>query len=139
MAQLVPIAALATTGLSLYGSARQQQASRSQAAQQEAGRAQLLAAQQAADTQARATRLAGTQAAARARLAAGGVAPDEGSAAALTAGLQRDAATAQSDSDATFAARLAAGRRSLLSTDGSLTPWLRAGNSLGGPLRSLLE
>ena len=83
--------------------------------------------------------MAGTLAASRARLAAGGVQPDEGSAAALTAGLRGDAAAAQSDQAAVFNARLAAGRRSLLNDDGSLTPWLRAGATFSGALHNLLD
>lgn len=146
MAQLAPIATLLGAGATVFATARQQQVQSAQARQQaETARAQAearsqqLAAQQAADQRARQARLAGTTAAARARLAAGGVTPDEGSAAALTTGLQRDAAAAQADSDAVFAARLAAGRRSLLNDDGSLVPWLRAGASLGQSFRSLLD
>ena len=146
MAQIVPIATLVGAGASLYATARQAQMQKSQAQQQvenaqaqNEARTQQTAAQQAADQRARDARLSGTIAAARARLAAGGVQPDEGSSAALTSGLQRDAAAAQADSDAVFTARLAAGRRSLLNDDGSLTPWLRAGQSFGTALRSLLD
>ncbi|HEV7267816.1 MAG TPA: hypothetical protein VGN83_23360 [Falsiroseomonas sp.] len=146
MAQLAPIATLVGTGASLFATARQAQtqSAQSRRAQDDAraaneARAQQVAVQQAAEGRARDARLAGTVAATRARLAAGGVAPDEGSAAALTSGLQRDAAAAQADSDAVFAARLAAGRRSLLNDDGSLTPWLRAGASFGNAVRSLLD
>jgi hypothetical protein len=146
MAQLAPIATALGAGASLYSTVRQAQVQSSNARaqtdaarQQEAARQQQLAAQQAAEARAREARLAGTTAAARARLAASGVSPDEGSAAALTAGLERDAAAAQSDSDQLFAARLAAGRRSLLNNDGSLTTWLRAGTSFGTSLRNLLD
>jgi hypothetical protein len=146
MAQIAPIATLVGAGASLYATARQAQAQKSQSRQQvESAQAQndarteQAAAQQAAEQRAREARLAGTIAAARARLAAGGVQPDEGSAAALTGGLQRDAAAAQADSDAVFAARISAGRRSLLNDDGSLTPWLRAGQTFGTALRSLLD
>jgi hypothetical protein len=146
MAQLAPIATVLGAGASLYGAARQAQAQKAAAQQQadtaraqEAARAEQAAAQQAAETRARDARLAGTIASARARLAAGGVAPDEGSGAALTAGLARDAAAAQADSAALAAARLSAGRRSLLNPDGSFTTWLRAGTSFGTSLRSLLD
>jgi len=146
MAQLVPIAALVGAGATLYGVARQSKVQQAQqavqvsnAAAEAEARAATLAAQQAADARARAARLAGTTASARARLAAGGVAPDDGSAVALTSGLAREAGAAQSETDAAFAARLAAGRRSLLNDDGSLTPWLRAGAGFGTSLRNLLE
>jgi hypothetical protein len=146
MAQLAPIATLLSAGATVLTTARQQQVQGAQARQQaDAARAQAearnqqLTAQQAADQRARQARLAGTTASARARLAAGGVAPDEGSAGALTTGLERDAAAAQADSDAVFAGRLAAGRRSLLNDDGSLVPWLRAGASFGNSLRNLLD
>ncbi len=146
MAQIAPIATLIGAGTSLYAAAQQAQSQSAQIRQQVANaqaqsqaQAQQVAAQQAADERARQSRLAGTIASARARLAAGGVTPDEGSAAALTAGLESEAAAAKADSDAVFAARLAAGRRSLLNSDGSLTTWLRAGNSFGNALRSLLE
>jgi hypothetical protein len=146
MAQIAPIATLIGTGVSLYATQRQAQVQKSQARQQvenaqaqDDARTAQVAAQQAAEQRSRDARLAGTVAAARARLAAGGVQPDEGSSAALTAGLQRDAAAAQADSDAVFSARISAGRRSLLNDDGSLTPWLRAGRSFGTALRSLLD
>ena len=146
MAQIAPIATLFGAGASIYTTARQARVQSSQARRAEAAaradneaRAQQIAAQQSADRRAREARLAGTVAATRARLAAGGVQPDEGSAAALTAGFRRDAAAAGADSDAVFAARLAAGRRSLLNDDGSLVPWLRAGASFGNALRNLLD
>ncbi|MGG5812466.1 hypothetical protein [Falsiroseomonas sp. CW058] len=146
MAQLAPIAAVLGAGATLYGAARQAQSQKAVAQQQadgaraqEAARAAQAAVQQAADTRARDARLAGTIASARARLAAGGVAPDEGSGVALVSGLARDAAAAQADNDAVAAARLSAGRRSLLNPDGSLTTWLRAGGSFGNSLRSLLD
>ena len=146
MAQIAPIATVLGAGASIYGMQRQAQVQAAQARQQVAQataqndlRSQQLAAQQAAEQRQRDARLAGTLAATRARLAAGGIQPDEGSAAALTAGLRRDAAAAQSDSLAVFDARLAAGRRSLLNDDGSLTPWLRAGATFSGTLRTLLD
>jgi hypothetical protein len=146
MAQIAPIATMLGAGASIYGMQRQAQVQAAQARQQVAQataqndlRSQQLAAQQAAEQRQRDARLAGTLAATRARLAAGGVQPDEGSATALAAGLRRDAAAAQSDQLALFSARLAAGRRSLLNDDGSLTPWLRSGATAAGALRSLLD
>jgi hypothetical protein len=145
MAQLASIATAIGAGASLYSTVRQAQsqsanakAQSANAREQERSRQEQLAIQQAAETRAREARLAGTTAAARARLAAGGISPDEGSSAALTAGLKRDAAAAQADSDQAFAARLSAGRRSLLNDDGSLTTWLRAGTSFGNSVRNLL-
>ncbi len=146
MAQLAPIAAVVGAGVSTYATIRQAQTQSAMAKQsaenaraQEAARAQQAATQQAVDTRSRDARLAGTIASARARLAAGGVSADEGSGAALVAGLRRDAAAAGADSEALATARLAAGRRSLLNPDGSLTTWLRAGASFGNSIRSLLD
>jgi hypothetical protein len=146
MAQLAPIATLIGSGVSLYAATQQAQRQTAQSRQQvdtaraqNEARAQQAAVQQAAEQRARDARLAGTVAATRARLGAGQASPDEGSAAALTAGFQQDAAAAQADSDATFAARLAAGRRSLLNDDGSLLPYLRAGTSFGSAVRNLLD
>jgi pimeloyl-ACP methyl ester carboxylesterase len=59
--------------------------------------------------------------------------------AALTAGLRRDAAQDAAEDAAVASARLAAGRRSLLAPDGSLNAFLRAGQSLGGAVRNLLD
>lgn len=146
MAQLAPIATLIGTGASLYGTVRQGQAQAAQSkaqAEQEAAslaaRQQQIATQQEVDARERADRLERTLASTRARLAASGVSPDQGSAAAIATGLQQDAAEAQQSSSDAYGARLAAGRASLLNPDGSLTTWLRAGNSFGGALRSLLE
>ena len=146
MAQLAPIATAIGAGASLYATARQAQtqsaqsrAQNQQAEAQERARAEQATIERAANERAREARLAGTIASARARLAAGGVAPDEGSAAALTAGLRRDSAAAAADSEALSNARLASGRRSLLNPDGSLTTWLRAGASFGTSLRNLLD
>jgi uncharacterized protein HemX len=146
MAQLAPIAAIVGTGASLYGTVRQGQmqaatakAQQQQEAQTLQARQQQLVAQQDADARARQDRLERTVAATRARLAASGVNPDQGSAAAITAGLEGDAAAAAADSNETFAARMAAGRSSLLNGDGSLTTWLRAGSSFGAAAKSLLD
>lgn len=146
MAQLAPIATAIGAGASILGSVQQGQAQSANAKaqanaarEQERARAEQAALQQAAEARARDARLAGTLASTRARLAAGGISPDDGSAAALTAGIERDAAAAQADSDQIFAARLSAGRRSLLNTDGSLTSFLRAGTTFGSTLRNLLD
>lgn len=146
MAQLAPIAAAIGAGASIYSSVQQGQAQSanakaqaSAARDQERARVEQAALQQSAEARAREARLAGTLASTRARLAAGGISPDEGSAAALTTGLEREAAAAQADSDQIFAARLSAGRRSLLNNDGSLTSFLRAGTTFGSSLRNLLD
>jgi len=142
MAQLAPIAAAVNAGATIYNQVRQNQsqsAARDEARRQQEARAAQLATEQAAEQRARGARLEGTIASTRARLAASGIRPDEGSAAALTTGLRRDAAAAEQDSALLANARLAAGRRSLLNDDGSLTGFLRAGASLGGSLRSLLD
>jgi hypothetical protein len=146
MAQLASIASLVGTGLAVYGQVRQgQQQQATSRAQEENLRAQQaaqqdqVAVQAAVEDRKRSDALARTIASARARLAAGGVAPDEGSAAALTAGLKQDAAQDAAEDAAVTSARLAAGRRSLLSPDGSLNSFLRAGQSLGGAVRNLLD
>ncbi len=146
MAAIAPVATLIGTGVSLYAANRQQQTQTAQnrlqmqQAQNDATQRQAqLTAQSAADARGRQDTLDRTVASTRARLAAAGVSPDQGSAAAITAGMAEDAAQAQADSNATFQARLASGRRSLLNTDGSLTAWLRAGQSFGGTVRSLLD
>jgi hypothetical protein len=146
MAQLASIASLVGTGLAVYGQVRQgQQQQATSRAQQENLRAQQaaqqdqVAVQAAVEDRKRRDSLARTIASARARLAAGGVAPDEGSAAALTAGLKRDAAQDAAEDAAVTNARLAAGRRSLLTPDGSLNSFLRAGQTLGGAVRNLLD
>ena len=146
MAQLASIASLVGTGLAVYGQVRQGQQQKATArVQQENLRAQQSAQQDQASAQAAANererqdRLARTIASARARLAAGGVAADEGSAAALTAGLRRDAAQDAAEDAAVMGARLAAGRRSLLAPDGSVNAFLRAGQSFGGAVRNLLD
>ena len=56
----------------------------------------------------------------------------------MAAGLKQDAAQDITEDDAVRNARLAAGRRSLLNNDGSLTTWLRAGSSFAGAAKSLL-
>jgi len=146
MAQLVPIAAVAGTAASLYGTVRQGQqqaaSAKAQAQQQQQAldvRQQQLSTAQAAEERTRQDRLDRTVASTRARLAASGVNPDQGSAGAITAGLAQDAAEASAESDGAYATRMASGRSSLLNADGSLTTWLRAGNSFGGAVRNLLD
>lgn len=146
MAQLIPIAAVIGAGASVYGTVRQAQAQsanakaqRQQQAAELQARQQQLLAQQQAEARTRQDRLDRTLAATRARLAAAGVSPDQGSAAAITEGLRSDAAEAAADSGDAFAARMAAGRSSLLNADGSLTTWLRAGGQLGNSVKSLLD
>lgn len=146
MAQLASIATLAGTGLGIYGQVRQAQQGRTAArAQAENIRQQQAAQRQQADTlsvqrrRERQDMLARTIATLRTRLAAGGVTPDEGSAAALAAGLRRDAAQDSAEDAAMTEARLAAGRRSLLAPDGSINAFLRAGQTLGGVVRNLLD
>ncbi|MCU0888973.1 MAG: hypothetical protein MUF65_04610 [Rubritepida sp.] len=146
MAALTSLATLASAGVGLY--AQQRSAQQGRAAQQaqldiqrqqEVARQQQLAVQQQADTRARGEQLARTAAATRARLAAGGLSVNDGSAAAVQEGLAADAAAGQRDSDEAFRSRLASGRASLLNPDGSLTSFLRALPSLGNAVRSLLD
>ena len=146
MAALASIATLAGAGATVYGQVRQAQAAkgmnRAQVAidrQQEVARQQTLSAQQAQDRQARAQALGRTIAATRTRLAASGQSADAGSAGAVTTGLKGDAAAAQDAEAGVYAARLGAGRASLLAPDGTLTALLRSGRTLGGIARSLLD
>lgn len=145
MAQLATIASLAGTGLAVYGQVRQgqQQKATNQAQaenlrQQQAAQQDQAAVQSAVSEADRQDKLARTIASARARAAASGIAPDDGSAAALTIGLRSDAAKDSATDASVMSARLAAGRRSLLAADGSLNSYLRAGQTLGGAVRSLL-
>ncbi|MBW8271336.1 hypothetical protein [Caldovatus aquaticus] len=146
MAQLASLATLIGAGVSTYAHIRQgqqlekYQKERTRAtAAEEAVRREALEIERQARARERAEQLRRTIAATRARLAASGVSPDEGSAAALTRGLARDAAAAQAEDDARYALRLSAGRASLLRPDGSLAAYLRAGQSFGTALRSLLD
>lgn len=146
MAQLASLATLIGAGVSTYANIRQgqqiekyQKERAREIAAQEAARRQELQIEQQARARERAERLRRTIAAARTRLAAGGVRPDEGSAAALTRGLTRDSQAAQAEDDALHALRMSTGRSSLLRPDGSLTAYLRAGQSFGTALRSLLD
>ncbi|MBB5692260.1 hypothetical protein [Muricoccus pecuniae] len=146
MAQLAPVVTLAATGASIYATSQEAKRQKKNAqiqqqnaqAQQEVQQ-QVLAIQAAQDTAERRRALDRSIASARARLAAGGVNPDQGSAAALTAGLRATAQGAQQADDATYAARLSAGRKSLLDQDSSLTNWVRAGQGLGRAMKNLLD
>ena len=145
MAQLASLATLIGAGASIYGGVRaaQEQKKIRQAQNetirvQEAERARQLRIQSEADTRGRKEALARTISAVRARLASGGVRPDEGSAGALAAGLRLDSAADQADENALYDSRLAAGRRSLLNPDGTLTAFLRSGQTFGTALRNLL-
>jgi hypothetical protein len=142
MAQLASIATLIGAGASVYGNirhGRQMQAEAAAARAAAAERNRQLALQQQAEARARRETLARTIASVRARLSASGLRADEGSGAALQAGLAADAAAAQTESDALFRSRLAAGRRSLLQPDGSFTAYVRAGQGFGAALRNLLD
>jgi small-conductance mechanosensitive channel len=145
MAALASIAALVGTGASVVGSVRQsdsqrqtQRAQAELAQQQEQARQQELIAQRERDRAERAETLSRTIASTRARLAAGGIAPDEGSGAAITTGLAESAATVDDLSDEAFRARLSRGRASLLAPDGTVNAFLQAGRTLGSTARNLL-
>ena len=146
MAALTSLATLAGAGASLYAQNRAQQQQRAMqraqldiAQQAEQARQQQLALQHVGDTRARGEQLACTIASARARMAAGGLAVDDGSAAAVTQGLAQDAAAGAADSDALFRARLSSGRASLLNPDATLTNALGALPSFGRAVRNLLD
>lgn len=146
MAALASIATLASAGAGLYAQSRQassqaamQRAQAEQAQSAERLRQEQLIVQQQAEQRSRAAQLARTVATARARMASSGVSPNDGSAAALTAGLQADAAAARHDDDRIFRARLSSGRASLLNPDASFTGFVRAGQAFGTAVRSLLD
>lgn len=146
MAALSSVATLVGAGATLYGNVRQAQlssaANRAQvqvAQQQEAARQQTVQAQAQEGAVARRQALSRTLASARARMAAGGRVADEGSAGAVTAGLRQDAAAAQAADDASFRARLAQGRSSLLNPDGTMNALLQSGRTLGTIARNLLD
>jgi hypothetical protein len=146
MGALASLATVLGAGATIYGNVRQGQAQQANnraqaqvAATQDAARQELLLAQQREQALQRRQTLARTVASARARSAASGISPADGSAAALTGGLARDAAAAQDADDATFRARLAQGRSSLLNMDGTLTTLLQAGRSFGSLARNLLD
>lgn len=146
MGALTSIASLVGAGATVYGSVRSaQQAKANNRAQvaisqaQEQARQQELIADRAAQSRERQATLARTIATARARLAAGGLSPDDGSAAAITGGLAQQAAAAEGESDAELRARLARGRTSLLQSDGTFTAALSGVRPLGSAVRGLLD
>jgi hypothetical protein len=146
MAQIATIAGLAIAGVSAYNQVQQQRQRKAETrVQQEAARGQQVAQQQvmtsqaAAQQRARQEVLARTIAATRARMAAGGISPDEGSASALTAGMVADAAQDEAENADLLRVRLAAGRPSLLSSNGDFQGFVRATQSFGPIARNLLD
>ena len=135
MAQIASIASLALAGVSAIDQAQNRKAeARARQAQQ-----QYMASQQAAQQRARQDVLARTIAATRARFAANGVSPDEGSASALTAGMRADAAQTDAESADLLRLRLASGRPSLLNANGDFQGFVRATQSFGAITRNLLD
>ena len=139
MAQIASIASLALAGASLEGQMRNRKAERQARETQQSAQQQFLASQQAAQQRARQDVLARSIAATRARLAAGGLSPDEGSAAALVAGMRADAAQNDAESADLLRLRLAAGRPSLLNGNGDFQGFVRATQSFGAVARNLLD
>ena len=135
MAQIASIASLALAGASMQNQAKNRKVeARAREAQQ-----QYIVSQQAAQQRARQDILARSIAATRARFAASGVSPDEGSASALLAGMRADAAQTDSESAALLRQRLAAGRPSLLNANGDFQGFVRATQSFGSIARNLLD
>ena len=135
MAQIATIASLALAGASLQNQAKNRKVeARAREAQQ-----QYIANQQAAQQRARQDVLARSIAATRARFAASGVSPDEGSASTLVAGMRADAAQADSESADLLRQRLAAGRASLLNANGDFQSFVRTTQSFGAIARNLLD
>jgi hypothetical protein len=146
MAQIATVASLAMAAASAYNQTQQQrQRKGAMRVQQEAAREQQVVRQQVMTSQAAAQQrvrqevLARTIAATRARMAAGGISPDEGSASALTAGMVADAAQDEAESADLLRMRLAAGRLSLLNTNGDFQGFVRATQSFGAITRNLLD
>jgi hypothetical protein len=146
MAALSSIGTLLGAGATIYAQQRARQAQyNTQLAQAEANQAvevqrqNQLIAQQQAEVRNRQLQLARSIATTRARLASSGVAPDDGSGAAITTGLTGDAAAAANASDAVFRAQLASGRASLLNPEANFTGTIRAGRSFGSALNNLLQ
>ncbi|MCZ8142294.1 MAG: hypothetical protein O9273_11510 [Acetobacteraceae bacterium] len=135
MAQIATIASLALAGASMQNQAKNRKVeARAREAQQ-----QYIASQQAAQQRARQDVLARSIAATRARFGASGVSPDEGSASTLIAGMRADAAQADSESADLLRQRLAAGRASLLNSNGDFQGFVRATQSFGAIARNLLD
>ncbi|MCA3414115.1 MAG: hypothetical protein INF84_05880 [Roseomonas sp.] len=135
MAQIATIASLALAGASMQNQAKNRKVeARAREAQQ-----QYIASQQAAQQRARQDVLARSIAATRARFGASGVSADEGSASTLIAGMRADAAQADSESADLLRQRLAAGRASLLNSNGDFQGFVRATQSFGAIARNLLD
>ncbi len=135
MAQIATIASLALAGASMQNQAKNRKVeARAREAQQ-----QYITSQQAAQQRARQDVLARSIAAARARFAASGVSPDEGSASAMVAGMRTDAAQHEAESADLLRQRLAAGRASLLNANGDFLGFVRATQSFGAIARNLLD
>ncbi|MFM7612027.1 MAG: hypothetical protein ACKO9A_24535 [Alphaproteobacteria bacterium] len=135
MAQIATVASLALAGASLQDQAKKRKVEvRARDAQQ-----QYIASQQAAQQRARQDVLARSIAATRARFGASGLSADEGSASALVAGMRADAAQADSESADLLRQRLAAGRASLLNSNGDFQGFVRATQSFGAIARNLLD
>jgi len=135
MAQIATIASLTLAGASMQNQAKNRKVeARAREAQQ-----QYIASQQAAQQRARQDVLARSIAATRARFGASGDSPDEGSASALVAGMRADAAQADSESADLLRQRLAAGRASLVNSNGDFQGFVRATQSFGAIARNLLD
>jgi len=139
MAQIASIASLALAGASAIDQAQKRKSDSRARESQQAAQQQYLASQQAAQQRARQEVLARSIAATRARFAAGGLSPDEGSAAALTVGMRADAAQNEAESADLLRMRLAAGRPSLLNSNGDFQGFVRATQSFGTIARNLLD
>ena len=139
MAQIASIAMLAIAGASALNQAKERKAAVQARNAQQSAQQQYLAVQQTAQQRARQDVLARSIAATRARLAAGGISPDEGSAAALVAGMRADAAQNDAESADLLRLRLAAGRPSLLNANGDFNGFVRATQSFGAIARNLLD
>lgn len=141
MAQLSSLGALLSTAgvvTSLVQGQRQSGVSR----EAQAARAAQAQAANEEERRRREAALRRTIASTRARLAAGGVSTESGSAAAVVEGLEREAANREESETALLQNRLASGRASLLDGDGGLQPFLRVGRSvvgLGSSFRNLLD
>jgi len=135
MAQIATVASLALAGASMQDQAKKRKVeARARDAQQ-----QYIASQQAAQQRARQDVLARSIAATRARFGASGVSADEGSASVLVAGMRADAAQTDSESADLLRQRLAAGRASLLNSNGDFQGFVRATQSFGAIARNLLD
>jgi hypothetical protein len=139
MAQIATIASLALAGVAMQNQAKTRKVETRAREAQQAAQQQYSASQQAAQQRARQDVLARSIAASRARFAAGGVSPDEGSAAALIAGMRADAAQTDAESADLLRMRLAAGRPSLLNDNGDFQGFVRATQSFGAITRNLLD